>query len=248
MHSCNTLVLPITKTQHFASKAFSSSRRHSPASAAGAKCLLNTMVQAAKESISCSDASAPAPVSAPSELPPSASSPQSATPAAAAPAAAVSRQHLLAASWDHAAALYLRELVPRFLPWTRTALQRLVAHSQRLPHGGAVVVPCCGPGEIRGEAWVRVRTGWNVAVLVYLVAYLARTAGGAVVVRTRLCTWCVLCAWDGRRRLGRSKCCCCCGSTRVDGTCRMEALWWCHAADQACRTLRSALRSVDQAL
>ena len=54
---------------------------------------------------------------------------------------------LLARSWSDVAAEYERLLVPRFAPWTDSALAALFARALELPPRGAVLVPCCGPGH-----------------------------------------------------------------------------------------------------
>jgi len=53
---------------------------------------------------------------------------------------------LISQSWTDVADDYDRNLVPRFAPWTNTALDTLGAHAASLPPG-AVYVPCCGPGQ-----------------------------------------------------------------------------------------------------
>lgn len=74
-----------------------------------------------------------------------------------------SEQAVRAASWDAVAGGYEELLVPRFAPWTETALaafeQAGVASpaadgpastegaAAGLPHGLPIVVPCCGPGQ-----------------------------------------------------------------------------------------------------
>ena len=55
------------------------------------------------------------------------------------------RRALLAESWSAAAAVYERQLVPRFAAWTSAALAELRRHP--LPSRGGIVVPCCGVGQ-----------------------------------------------------------------------------------------------------
>eukprot|EP00037_Helgoeca_nana_P005667 m.53149 g.53149 ORF g.53149 m.53149 type:complete len:276 (+) comp16635_c0_seq3:3101-3928(+) len=57
---------------------------------------------------------------------------------------------VLANSWTACAPGYDDLFVPRFAPWTADALERLASHIDGLPQDGAVVVPCCGPGQELG--------------------------------------------------------------------------------------------------
>lgn len=59
---------------------------------------------------------------------------------------AAERLQLLQRSWTTVAAAYSQHFVPRFMPWTRQALQLFA--DAKPPARGTIAVPACGPGAL----------------------------------------------------------------------------------------------------